>query len=64
VDTGGARVDFLGMAGLSLLAPVGPFKMGVRLGVDLAAGREHLLGDQVLWSRGTIGFSAQLHIER
>jgi hypothetical protein len=64
VDTGGARVDFLGMAGLSLLAPVGPFKMGVRLGVDLAAGREHVLGDQVLWSRGTFGFSAQLHIER
>jgi hypothetical protein len=64
VDAGGARVDFLGMAGLSLLAPVGPFKMGVRLGVDLAAGREHLLGDEVLWSRGTVGFSAQLHIER
>lgn len=64
VDAGGARVDFLGMAGLSLLAPVGPFKMGVRLGVDLAAGREHLLGDEVLWSRGTVGFSAQLHVER
>ena len=64
LDSGGVGADLTGMLGLSLLREIGPFKLGLRVGLDLATPREHILVDQVLWTRGPVGFSVQLHIER
>lgn len=64
IDGGGTRVDFTGLFGLSLLRSLGPFKVGLRLGLDVAPGQQHFLDDELVWSRGTFGFSTQLHFER
>lgn len=63
-DTGGARLDFIAMAGASVLRTVGSVRLGVRLGIELSPSREHLESDQVLWARDGFGASAMLVIER
>lgn len=63
-DAGGARLDFIAMAGASLLRTVGSVRLGVRLGIELSPSREHVESDQVLWARDGFGASAMLVIER
>lgn len=63
-DAGGARLDFIAMAGASVLRTVGAVRLGVRLGLELSPSREHLESDQVLWARDGFGASAMLVVER
>ena len=63
-DAGGARLDFIAMAGASVLRTVGALRLGVRLGIELSPSREHLESDQVLWARDGFGASAMLVVER
>lgn len=63
-DGGGVALDVFGSLALALLCAVGPFKLGLRLSADVGTAQEHLLGTEVLWSRGPFEFGAQLHLER
>ena len=61
---GGVRFDPIGMLGVSVLRLVGAIKLGLRVGVELSAAREHLQGDDRLWTRGGFAFSTMFHLER
>lgn len=63
-DEGGVRADFLGLAGATVSRVIEKFRFGLRLGVEVSAGREHLAGDQRLWLRGPFSLTVQLVIER
>jgi hypothetical protein len=61
---GGVRIDPLGSLGVAVLRALGSLKLGVRVGIEVSTGREHLEGDLVLWARGPFAFSAMLQLER
>ena len=61
---GGVRLDPLASLGVAVLRALGSLKLGVRLGLEVSTGREHLEGDVVLWSRSAFAFSAMLQLER
>jgi hypothetical protein len=62
--SGGVRFDPFATLGVSLLRAIGALKVGARLGLEVSTPREHLQGDQVLWSRSAFAFSAMLQLER
>lgn len=61
---GGVRLDPIGMLGLALLRSLGAMKLGLRVGLEVSAAREHVLGAELLWSRGGFAFCAGLQLER
>ena len=63
-SAGGARFDLMGQLGVSILRSFGPVRLGLRLGFELSPAREHLEGEDILWSRGGFGTSAMLVLER
>lgn len=64
LDAGGLRADFLGVGGISLTRLFGSLHLGLRVGVELSASREHLAGASVLWSRGPASLVLQVVFER
>lgn len=63
-DDGGARVDFMGALGATAAFNLGRVRLGLRLGLELSAGREHVIGSISVWRRSPVTLSLQLVLER
>lgn len=64
LDSGGVRFDPLGTLAVGFFRTIGPVKLGARVGVEVSTAREHVLGDEILWSRGGFALSTMLQLER